>query len=120
MIEELAQEDSSPRGAMRAGTGGALPAMDLAGTDRTSGMEEELKMELSKNDVSGLSQTSASIMNGKAGRQPVYRRPAGSSIRVRDIDCMLADIQAQIQMLRREMTYLGLVRGELAGGMEAK
>jgi|GEM_PF-2385185 len=73
-----------------------------------------------KNEVPGLSQTSTSLMNGDESRRLVYRRPAGLTIRVREIDCALADIQAQIQMLRREMTYLGLVRRELAGGMEAK
>jgi hypothetical protein len=33
---------------------------------------------------------------------------------VREIDCMLADIQAHIQRLRQERTHLGLVRDELA------
>lgn len=53
-------------------------------------------------------------------QQPVAPMPSGLTIRVRAIECMLADIQAQIQTLRQEMTYLGLVRGELVGGMEAK
>jgi hypothetical protein len=35
------------------------------------------------------------------------------------MDCVLADIQAQIQMLRLERTYLILVRRELAG-LESK
>lgn len=76
-------------------------------------------MERCKSDVPGLSQTSASVMNGEDSRQSVHRGPAGLTIRMRGIDCVLADIQAQIQMLRRERTYLRLVRGELAG-MEAK
>ncbi|MEK9140213.1 MAG: hypothetical protein AAB308_04085 [Nitrospirota bacterium] len=83
------------------------------------GNKEEAKMKLEKHDVPGLSQTSVGVMNGEDRRQPVHRRPAGQTIRVRKIDCMLADIQAQIQILRRERTHLGLVREELAG-MEAK
>lgn len=77
-------------------------------------------MELYKNDVPGLSQTSASALNGEDSPQPVRRRPAGLTGRVLEIDCMLADIQAHIQRLRRERTHLGLVREELAVGMEAK
>ena len=46
--------------------------------------------------------------------------PPDLTIRMRIIDCMLADIQAQILILRLEMAYLGLVRGELAGGMEGQ
>lgn len=76
-------------------------------------------MKLCKDEVPGLAQTSASVMNRKDSRQSVQRRPADLTIRVRKIDCMLADIQAHIQILRRESTHLGLVREEL-GGMEAK
>lgn len=71
-------------------------------------------MGLRNDDVRGSSTISASSMNGEDSRQPVHRRPVGLMIRVREIDCMLADIQAQIQMLRRERTHLGLVREELA------
>jgi hypothetical protein len=53
------------------------------------------------------------------GQQPIPPMPPDLTIRVRTIDCMLADIQAQIQILRQERTHLGLVRRELAG-MEAK
>lgn len=77
-------------------------------------------MKLRKNDVSGAVQISASVLNGEDSRQPVHRRSVGLTIRVREIDCMLADIQAHIQMLKRERTHLGLVRGELADGLEAK
>lgn len=66
------------------------------------------------------SQALASIVTGEDSRQPIHRRLAGLTIRVREIDCMLADIQAHMQILRREKTHLGLVREELAGGMEAK
>lgn len=72
-------------------------------------------MERCKSEVPGLSQTSTSLMNGQDGRPPVRRRRAGRMIRVRGVDCVLADIQAQIEMLRRERTYLRLVREELAG-----
>jgi hypothetical protein len=91
--------------------------MHLEGTKDESGVEEGSEMER-KNDVSGLFLSSANRVNGKDSRQPVDRRPAGLTIRVRGMDCLLEDIQAQIQMLRRERTYLRLVRGELAG-MEA-
>lgn len=72
-------------------------------------------MKLCKNDVADLSQVSPSVVNGEESRQPVHRRPAGLTIRVRGIDSALSDIQAQIEMLRQERTYLRRVRGELAG-----
>jgi hypothetical protein len=72
-------------------------------------------MESCKNDIPGLSQASASVMNGEDSRQPVHRRPAGLRSRVRGIDCALADIQAQIEILHQERTYLRLVRRELSG-----
>ncbi|NOU09131.1 MAG: hypothetical protein HOO98_03805 [Nitrospira sp.] len=71
-------------------------------------------MKLEKHDVPGFSQTSASVMNSEDRRQSVPRRPVSLTSRVREIDCMLADIQAHIQRLRRERTHLGLVRDELA------
>jgi hypothetical protein len=71
-------------------------------------------MERRKNDVPDSFQTMESGMIGDDSRQPVHRRPAGLPIRVREMDCAMADIQAEIQMLRRERTYLRLVRGELA------
>lgn len=77
-------------------------------------------MKLWKNNVLRLSSTSASVMNGVESRQPILQRSPGLTIRVREIDCMLADIQAHMQMLRCEKTHLGLVRAELTGGMEAK
>lgn len=72
-------------------------------------------MERCKNDVPDSSQISASVVNGEESR-----RPTGLPIRVRGMDCVLADIQAQIQMLGRERTYLRLVRGELAGRKPSK
>lgn len=77
-------------------------------------------MESLKSDMPVSSQIVASVVNGEESRQPIHPRPSGLTIRVREIDCLLADIQAQMEMLRRERTYLGLVRGELAGGMESK
>ena len=72
-------------------------------------------MERWKSDVPDSVQTSASGMIGEYSRQSVHRRPSRLPIRVREMDCALADIQAEIQRLRRERTYLRLVRGELAG-----
>lgn len=66
------------------------------------------------NDVPASCQTLASVMNGE--KSAAYSPEAGRSAdQVREIDCVLADIQAEIQMLRQEKTYLRLVRGELTG-----
>ena len=67
-----------------------------------------------KNNVPGGSRALTSLMNGKNRRQPVHRRLADLAIRIRVIDCVLADIQAEIDQLRRERTHLRLVRDELA------
>lgn len=72
-----------------------------------------------KNDVPGGSRALTSLENGKNRRQPVHRRLADLAIRIRVIDCMLDDIQAEIELLQRERSHLGGVRGELAG-MRAK
>lgn len=72
-------------------------------------------MGFSKNAVACLSQASPSVMPGKDSQPLVYRRPAGWTIRVRRIDCLLADTQAEIERLQRERTHLRLVRRELAG-----
>lgn len=77
-------------------------------------------MEHRKAGAADSSRILASIMTGENSRQPILRRSPGLTIRVREIDCMLADIQAHMQMLRRERTHLGLVREELAGDMETK
>ena len=94
---------------------GADRGVLLEETERQSGTEEGSKMKLWKNNVLGLSPTSVSIMNGADSRQALHRRPASLATRVREIDCMLADIQAQVQRLHRERIHLGLVREELAG-----
>jgi hypothetical protein len=96
-----------------------LRRLHLEGAELLVGSKEEATMKLEKHDVPGLSQTSASVMNREDRRQSVRRRPAGLTRRVREIDCMLADIQADIQRLRQERIHLGLMREELAG-MEAK
>ena len=76
-------------------------------------------MEPNINDLSGLSQTSVSLIDSEEGRQTAHQRPVGLTITVEKIDRVLTDIQAQIEFLRREKTNLGLVRGQLAS-MEAK
>ena len=76
-------------------------------------------MEPKNNDMSGVSQTSMSMMNSEKGQQAFPRKPVGLTITVERIDCVLAGVQAQIEHLRRETTNLGLVREQLAG-METK
>ncbi|MEK9141488.1 MAG: hypothetical protein AAB308_10585 [Nitrospirota bacterium] len=78
------------------------------------GIKAEAKMKLWKQTVPAVAQTSVGAMNREERRQSVLRRPAGPTIRVREIDCMLADIQAHRQRLQLERTHLGLVRDELA------
>lgn len=76
-------------------------------------------MEPKNNDMSGVSQTSVSMMNSEKGQQAFPRKPVGLTITVERIDGVLAGVQAQIEHLRRETTNLGLVREQLAG-METK
>jgi hypothetical protein len=76
-------------------------------------------MECWKGDGPESAQTLDSGMIREDSRQPVHRRSVGPTIRVRGRDCLLADIQAQIEMLWRERTYLRLVRAEL-DDVEAK
>jgi hypothetical protein len=76
-------------------------------------------METKNNDISDLSQTSVGLMDGAEGRQTVHRRPVGLTIRVEKIDCVLADVQTQIETLRQMTINLRLARVRLAG-MEAK
>jgi hypothetical protein len=81
--------------------------------------EEGSKMECWKSDMQDSAQILASVMNGEERWQSVRRRPAGLTITVEKIDRVLTEVQAEIEVLRRERTNLGLVRGELVG-MEAK
>ena len=76
-------------------------------------------MEPKNNDMSGVSQTSVSVMNSEEGQQAFPRKPIGLTITVERIDCVLAGIQAQIEHLRRETKNLGLVREQLTS-METK
>jgi hypothetical protein len=76
-------------------------------------------MELSNNDVAGLSRTPANVADGGESVQPVHRRPLGLTITVEKLDRAMADIQARTESLRLERVDLGLVRRELAR-MEAK
>lgn len=75
-------------------------------------------MEPKNNDVSGLSQTSEGLMNRGEGQKTIHRKPVGLTITAEKIDRILADVQTQIELLRRERTNLGLARVRLAG-MEA-
>jgi 50S ribosomal subunit-associated GTPase HflX len=76
-------------------------------------------MEPKNNDVSDLSQTSVGLMNRGEGQKTIHRKPDGLTITAEKIDRILADVQTQIELLRRERTNLGLARVRLAG-MEAK
>jgi len=76
-------------------------------------------MEPKKHGISGLSQTSMSLMNSEEGQPTFHRRPVGLTITVEKIDRVLAGVQAQIETLRQNRINLGLVREQLAG-MEAK
>lgn len=76
-------------------------------------------METKHDNISGLSQLSVSVMNHAEDQQAMQRRPAGLTITVEKIDRALADVQAQIEHLRRYRINLGLGRVRVAG-MEAK
>ena len=76
-------------------------------------------MEPQNKDLSGVSEASVGLMNSDEGRDALRRKPVGLTITVEKIDRILAEVQSQIDMLRRERTDLGLVRGQLAN-MESK
>jgi hypothetical protein len=77
-------------------------------------------MELWKHTIPSLSQRSSSVINGERSRQPVHEKRVSLSNRMRGIDCMLADIEAQIRRLQQERIHLSLVRegltDRLSGG----
>jgi hypothetical protein len=75
-------------------------------------------MEPKNNDISGVSQIPVDLMNSEEGRETIHRKPVGLTITAEKIDRVLADVQSQIENLRRDRENLGLVRGQLAG-MEA-
>lgn len=66
-----------------------------------------------KNRMIGLARTSSNVMQAKCSRQSVHRKQANLMDRVRGIDCMLSDIEMEIQRLRNEKIQLRLVRHEL-------
>lgn len=71
-------------------------------------------MKASRNHMTGLASTSSRGLNGERGRQSVRRTQAGLRNRVMGIDCMLADIEVEMQRLRDERIHLRLVREGLA------
>ena len=75
--------------------------------------------ERKNNNLSSVSQPSVTLINSEEGQQTLHRRPAGLTITVEKIDRALADVQAQIEHLRRYRINLGLGRVRVAG-MEAK
>ena len=76
-------------------------------------------MEPTKNNLSGVSQTSVGLIDSEEGRRTVHRRLVGLTITVEKIDRVLVDVQTQIKTLRQNRINLGLVREQLAG-MEAQ
>jgi hypothetical protein len=75
-------------------------------------------MEPKNNDISGVSQIPVDLMNSEEGCETIHRKPVGLTITAEKIERVLADVQSQIENLRRDRENLGLVRGQLAG-MEA-
>lgn len=74
-----------------------------------------------RHDGSDLSQASANIVKVVNGRQTVGEKQRSVWIRVRGVDCMLADIQAQLEKLLEERAYLKLMRESLVEmGLEDK
>ncbi len=71
-------------------------------------------MTLWKHDIPGSSQFSSSVIEDERRRQPAHEKRVGQSSRLRGIDCMLADIEAQIRRLQQERSFLRLVRNGLA------
>jgi hypothetical protein len=93
--------------------------MHLNESEHPSGIEEGSKMKPWKHHMTGLAQTSARGIKDECGRQLVRRRRAGLMDRVMGIDCMLADIEVEIQRLRDERIHLRLVREGLTKTLSA-
>ena len=73
-------------------------------------------LEPKRDDVSGLSpEASVSLINREESQQTFHRRPVGLTITVEKIDRVLANVQAQIESLRRYRMNLGMVKVQLAG-----
>jgi hypothetical protein len=88
-------------------------------SENESRTKETSMLEPKDSDISGVSETSGSEIEREEDQQAFLRRPVGLTITVERIDHVLAGVQAQIEILHRERTNLGLVRVELAG-METK
>jgi hypothetical protein len=73
-----------------------------------------------KNEVNGFARTSPNVIQHERDRKPISVGQAGLMNRVMGIDCLLADIELEMQRLRDERIHLRLVREELtkthAGG----
>lgn len=66
-----------------------------------------------KNEVNGFARTSPNINQHERDWKPISVGRAGLMNRVMGIDCMLADIELEMQRLRDERIHLRLVREEL-------
>ncbi len=86
----------------------------LTGAEQTWSLKEVSPMKLWKYDVASSSQTWSSVITNERSRQPVHRKPGSLSIRMRGIDCMLAELDVQIEMLRWDRTCQRRVRNGLA------
>lgn len=87
--------------------------MYLDKADYPSMIEGGSKMTPWKNPRTSVAQTSSNVMNSERRQLPVRARQAGLMNRVIGIDCLLADIEVEMQRLRDERIHLRLVREEL-------
>jgi hypothetical protein len=71
-------------------------------------------METMTHDLSGISQTAVSLMNWELDQIPVQPRTVILTIAVEAVDCVLVDVQTQIEQLRQYRKNVQLVRVELA------
>ena len=88
------------------------------GDENESEVKEESVMEAKNNNISDLSPSSVGSMDSEADRKTVHRRPVGLTITAEKLDCVLADVQTQIETLRQMTINLRLARVRLVG-MEA-
>ena len=71
-------------------------------------------MEPQNNNISGVSQTSATLGNSEQVQQTFHRKPVGLAITVEETDRVLADGQVQKWIVRRHRIKMRLVRLQLA------
>lgn len=71
-------------------------------------------IETMTHDLSGISHTAVSLMNCKVDQVPVQPRTLILTIAVEAVDCVLVDVQAQIEQYRQYRNNVQLVRVELA------